>query len=144
MLALCNCARLRTRHNLRPVSTFHCTRCGALLRGPSGAGVGRVRCGHCGSPTRVPPRADDLPVAAVAGAGGDNGNDGVPVPSYVPAWLDRHERNLQRDAIAERLHDVRDDTEGDLSRMTECRFCGTTIAPFVRTCPSCRHPLWGG
>ena len=47
------------------------------------------------------------------------------------------------DVLAERLTRVHLPAAGDESAMTECPFCGSTIAPYVGRCPFCRHPLHG-
>jgi uncharacterized OB-fold protein len=45
--------------------------------------------------------------------------------------------------MARRLEDVTAGDEDDAGSMTNCSYCGSTIAPFLKKCPYCRHALWG-
>ena len=147
--------------------TFFCTRCGTRLETEAENADGRVRCEQCAGVTRVPGLVDGIPFARVAATTApdadshdpmvrdiDASHDGIAPPaasadvppalSYLPSGPDRRARSVLLDQQAERLTRVEGDDEGNPDRhSTACPFCGSTIAPFVKTCPYCRHPLWG-
>jgi hypothetical protein len=112
-----------------------------------------VRCVHCAGLVRTPAGQvgppELPPLAALAAA--------LPVfasrrvLSYVPAWPWRHAHELHVVEIARRLHELAtSENDGDrpagldgAGGMTNCSYCGSTIAGFLRKCPYCRHALWG-
>ena len=122
----------------RAMLTFFCTRCGTCLEiDPAHAGE-LARCGQCSNHVRTPAlAADEVPFARVAAIGYV-----VPAPlSYVPAWPERHAHAVMLDEMAERLlHVEAPDEADDPDSMINCRYCGSTIAPFIRKC-RCRN--WG-
>jgi hypothetical protein len=113
-----------------------------------------VRCVHCGGLVRTPvvaPMPDEpgVPPLAALAAAASVVPPLPPVLSYVPAWPWRHARELHFAEMARRLHEL-DSTGGDrpeaaedTDAMTNCSYCGSTIAGFLRKCPYCRHALWG-
>jgi len=123
--------------------TFYCARCGTRLELDSRPAGGEALCPHCHATTRVPAAA--LPFARIAAApyDPDPQSPAPPVLVYRAAGPDdRYERSLLHDVVAERLRNVVDDATA-AGAMTSCSYCGTTIARYIKKCPSCRHPLWG-
>jgi hypothetical protein len=113
-----------------------------------------VRCVHCAGLVRTPAgpmRTSELPpLAALAAALPVMA--GPPVLSYLPAWpWWRQHREVYFTEMARRLHELASSEDGgDLpagldgtQTMTNCSYCGSTIAGFLRKCPYCRHALWG-
>ena len=61
------------------------------------------------------------------------------------------DRALHVVEMARRLHELATSGNGGdgpaglegAETMTNCSYCGSTIAGFLRKCPYCRHALWG-
>lgn len=131
--------------------TFFCTRCGTRLEIEPELAGRYARCSHCSNRVRTPGlETDEIPFARVVGepaaAEGVDGpadEEAGPLLSYVPAWPERHEAAVLLDQQAERLEHVDGAEEEGPDTMTNCSYCGSTIARFIRKCPFCRHALWG-
>ena len=123
------------------------------LDAPHAAGQA-VRCVHCAGLVRTPVvgaarREPGVPPLAALAAALPMVPPMPPVLSYVPAWPWRYARELDFAEMARRLHEL-DEGGGDrpadgddADAMTNCSYCGSTIAGFLRKCPYCRHALWG-
>ncbi len=125
--------------------SFFCTRCGTALEvEPEHAG-GEVRCGHCSTVVRAPetaPPQEEIPFAQVAMADVEQ-TASSSMLSYRTPWGPRDEI-LNIDALAERLNRVEAPDESvEEDGMSRCKYCGSTIARYMRKCPFCRHALWG-
>ena len=135
--------------------TFYCTRCGVRMEiEPDSAGR-EVRCVRCAALVRTPSAsfaegdaAEEIPFAQIVAGGNEaeesahDSADTQPL-TYAPAWPERHEHSLLVEQAADRLRRVEAAGDREAEAMINCPYCGTTIARFIRKCPSCRHALWG-
>lgn len=142
-------------NEMEPIA-FFCTRCGAGLRVLPDRGGQRVRCPQCATAVVAPNRHEAIPIADLAmpreeaqGAGQPlSEDDAAEMLQTLDYALCASARVPQRDGesldvLAERLTRVEMPEPGEESAMTDCPFCGSTIAPYVGRCPFCRHPLHG-
>ena len=115
-----------------------------------------VRCASCSTVVRTPNRDDGIPFAQVAEVVSDA--EAIAAVEAASMLLGYAEPSTPLnpggggrgdaeppETVAERLGRVVLAAEGDdgTGAMTECPYCGSTIASFVRKCPFCRHPLYG-
>lgn len=143
---------------------FFCTRCGTELSVGATLGGQRVRCPHCASAVRAPDGQEPIPVARRAAPTivrpltddqaaemadrpltDDEAADALQMLEYAsrPPIAPHVRGTVPVEVLAERLGRVEMPEPGDKTAMTECPFCGSTIAPYVGRCPFCRHPLHG-
>ena len=147
---------------------FYCTRCGTQLQIADEQAGRRVKCAHCKAVVATPEPGDDVPHATVASP--ELGDDvphaavdastadtdevleeleaevveaamrgmATPVPG-TPLW----QVKLDADEVAEKLERVEIPADVKNVTMTECPFCGSTIASYVGRCPFCRYSLRG-
>jgi hypothetical protein len=141
------------RYNAGVAITFYCTRCGTRMELDAAQAGQSVRCVHCAGLVRTPDGpvgAPDLPPLAALAAALPVMASGGRVLSYLPAWPWRHAHELHVVEMARRLNELansgNDAASADFDgaeTMTNCSYCGSTIAGFLRKCPYCRHALWG-
>lgn len=134
------------------VLSFFCTHCGIELEiGAETAGF-MAQCPRCGIVVRTPPiptaLVDEVTQAWAAVDVAPGGPAAVPVPtpyalSYLPAWAERYEHSEALEQIARCLQSISTAEEEEPDESTNCGYCGSTIARFMRKCPYCRHALWG-
>jgi DNA-directed RNA polymerase subunit RPC12/RpoP len=146
---------------------FFCARCGTQLEVPPDVAGRDVRCGNC---TRIvpSPTADAAwPAAAVviddeevavdesdlteAIAAEVSPQPFATLVAAAPLWPLAYQqpwrppsrwRPGELELLAERLEKV-EAPAVDRAAMSECPYCGSTIAGYVGRCPFCRHPLRG-
>lgn len=136
---------------------FYCTRCGTQLQIADEQGGRRVKCAHCKAVVASPELGNEVPHAAVAEADEVIADTdevleeleaevveaamrgmATPVPG-TPLW----QVKVDTDALAENLERVELPADAENLTMTECPFCGSTIASYVGRCPFCRILLRG-
>jgi tRNA(Ile2) C34 agmatinyltransferase TiaS len=136
---------------------FYCTRCGTQLQIADEQAGRRVKCAQCKAVVGTPEPGNDVPHAVVADvAEATTDTDDVleeleaevveaamrgmatPVPG-TPLW----QVKLDTDEVAEKLERVEIPADVENVTMTECPFCGSTIASYVGRCPFCRYLLRG-
>jgi DNA-directed RNA polymerase subunit RPC12/RpoP len=123
------------------VVLFFCTICGTQLQVIDDVAGQLVRCANCHNAVRSPlPPApeEEIPFAELA----------APLELTYIAQGARGKRygfSLAIEQAAERLQRVENDipTDEEGNELATCAYCGSHIASFVRTCPFCRHQLWG-
>ena len=136
---------------------FYCSRCGTQLQIADDQAGRRVKCAHCKAVVGTPEQGNDVPHASVVGVDEEiTDSDEVleeleaevveaamrgratRVPG-TPLW----EVPVDADAIAEQLEQIDVPADAENVTMTECPFCGSTIASYVGRCPFCRYLLRG-